>query len=126
MTRKLIIFLCALGIAYYSVQIYSLRDRISLTRSAPSKPNQASQQMQFSFVMESTDVDLVEACRLLFKPSDKTQLSVDPIDTKKAILKVERQFPTSALQDVLDLNKQLKSKACLQKDSDVFAIKVIK
>nr|WP_315466447.1 hypothetical protein [uncultured Undibacterium sp.] len=125
MTRKLIIILCALGIAYYSVQIYGLRDRISLTRSAPTKQEKAPQKMQFTFTMESTDVDLVETCRQLFRDSDKTQLSVHPDDSKKAILNVVRNFSSTELQDAIDLNKQLKNKACLQNDSDTFAIKVL-
>jgi hypothetical protein len=102
-----------------------LRDRISLTRSAPTKQEKAPQKMQFTFTMESTDVDLVETCRLLFKDSDKAQLSVHPSDSKKAILKIERDFSSTALQDALDVNKQLKNKACLQNDSDTFAIKVL-
>lgn len=125
MTRKLIIILCALGIAYYSVQIYGLRDRISLTRSVPTKQEKAPQKMQFTFTMESTDVDLVESCRLLFRDSDKSQLSMHPSDSKKAILKVVRDFSSTALQEALVLNKQLKNKACLQNDSDTFAIKVL-
>ena len=85
MTRIIIILICALGIAYYTVQIYSLKDTISLTRSAPetkssAKPvakQTAQPKMQFQFTMESTDVDLIEGCRQLFRDDDKLQLQVD-------------------------------------------------
>lgn len=123
MARKLIILLCALGIAYYSTQIWGLKDRISLTRSAPKASAQIAQKMQFQFTMESTNVNLIEGCRQLFRADDQMQLSVDPKESNKAILKVERGYLTSALPEVLELNKQLRAKGCLAKDSDVFAIK---
>ncbi|MBC3875533.1 hypothetical protein [Undibacterium flavidum] len=125
MARKLIIILCAIGIAYYSTQIWGLKDRISLTRSAPKANAQITQRMQFQFTMESTNVELIEACRQLFRSDDQMLLSVDPKETSKAILKVQRSYLTSSLPEILDLNKQLKAKGCLLKDSDVFAIKTL-
>ena len=126
MTRKLIIILCALGIAYYSVQIYGLRDRISLTRSAPPESAKVVQKMQFEFTMESTNVELIEGCRQLFKDEDKMQLTIHPTDSKKAILKVDRQFLSSAMQEAIDLKGQLTKHGCLQNDKDVFSLKVLK
>lgn len=133
MTRIIIILICALGIAYYTVQIYSLKDTISLTRSAPetkspaktvAKQN-AQPKMQFQFTMESTDVDLIEGCRQLFRDDDKLQLQVDPKQTNKAILKAERNFDAEDLEVTLKFRRSLLDKGCLQKDSDVFAIKVV-
>ncbi len=133
MTRIIIILICALGIAYYTVQIYSLKDTISLTRSAPetkssAKPvakQTAQPKMQFQFTMESTDVDLIEGCRQLFRDDDKLQLQVDPKQTNKAILKAERNFDAKDLEVTLKFRRSLLDKGCLQKDSDVFAIKVV-
>ncbi|MFZ6820046.1 hypothetical protein [Undibacterium sp. Ji22W] len=125
MARKLIILICALGIAYYSTQIWGLKDRISLTRSAPKVAAQTAQKMQFQFTMESTNVELIETCRQLFRADDQMALSVDPKESNKAILKVQRTYLTSVLPEILELNKQLKAKGCLAKDSDVFAIKAL-
>lgn len=148
MTRIIIILLCALGIAYYTVQIYTLKDNISLTGSAPkstatnttaatpSKPsennanqaNQAAEQakkMQFEFVMDSTDIKLIEGCRQLFLDSDKLQLQIDPKQSNKAILRAQRDFDSKDLEDTLAFRRKLRDTGCLQKDSDVFAIKVI-
>ncbi len=154
MTRIIIILLCALGIAYYTVQIYTLKDNISLTGSAtqstatntaantaaaikpattPSKPPanepaQAAEQakkMQFEFVMDSTDIKLIEGCRQLFLDSDKLQLQIDPKQSNKAILRAQRDFDSKDLEDTLAFRRKLRDSGCLQKDSDVFAIKVI-
>ena len=133
MTRIIIILICALGIAYYTVQIYSLKDTISLTRSAPETKSSAKTvakqnaqpKMQFQFTMESTDVDLIEGCRQLFRDDDKLQLQVDPKQTNKAILKAERNFDAKDLEVTLKFRRSLLDKGCLQKDSDVFAIKVV-
>lgn len=140
MARIIIILICALGIAYYTVQIYSLKDNISLTRSAPeNKPatntstkvptnaaaKAAAPKMQFEFSMESTDVDLIEGCRQLFRDDDKLLLQVDPKQTNKAILKAERNFDAKDLEATLEFRRKLRDKGCLQKDSDVFAIKVV-
>jgi hypothetical protein len=133
MTRIIIILICALGIAYYTVQIYSLKDTISLTRSAPETKSSAKPvakqtvqpKMQFQFTMESTDVDLIEGCRQLFRDDDKLQLQVDPKQTNKAILKAERNFDAKDLEVTLKFRRSLLDKGCLQKDSDVFAIKVV-
>lgn len=133
MTRIIIILICALGIAYYTVQIYSLKDTISLTRSVPETKSSAKPvdkqtvqpKMQFQFTMESTDVDLIEGCRQLFRDDDKLQLQVDPKQTNKAILKAERNFDAKDLEVTLKFRRSLLDKGCLQKDSDVFAIKVV-
>ena len=81
--------------------------------------------MQFQFTMESTDVDLIEGCRQLFRDDDKLQLQVDPKQTNKAILKAERNFDAKDLEVTLKFRRSLLDKGCLQKDSDVFAIKVV-
>lgn len=150
MTRIIIILLCALGIAYYTVQIYTLKDNISLTGSAPqstatntaaatkpatapskpsaNEPAQAAEQakkMQFEFVMDSTDIKLIEGCRQLFLDSDKLQLQIDPKQSNKAILRAQREFDSKDLEDTLAFRRKLRDTGCLQKDSDVFAIKVI-
>ena len=150
MTRIIIILLCALGIAYYTVQIYTLKDNISLTGSAPkstatntaaaskpatapskpsaNEPAQAAEQakkMQFEFVMDSTDIKLIEGCRQLFLDSDKLQLQIDPKQSNKAILRAQREFDSKDLEDTLAFRRKLRDAGCLQKDSDVFAIKVI-
>ncbi|WP_395011028.1 hypothetical protein [Undibacterium sp.] len=115
-----------MGIAYYSVQIYGLRDRISLTRSAPQETVKVVQKMQLEFTMESTNVELIEGCRQLFKNEDKMQLSIHPDDSKKGILKVSRHFLSSSMQEAIDLKGQLRKYGCLQNDKDVFALKVLK
>lgn len=145
MTRIIIILLCALGIAYYTVQIYTLKDNISLTGSVPksttsnttaatpSKPSannstqaaEQAQKMQFEFFMDSTDIKLIEGCRQLFLDSDKLQLQIDPKQSNKAILKARRDFDSKDLEDTLAFRRKLRDAGCLQKDSDVFAIKVI-
>ncbi|MBR7746105.1 hypothetical protein [Undibacterium baiyunense] len=150
MTRIIIILLCALGIAYYTVQIYTLKDNISLTGSAPkstatntaeatkpatapskpsaNEPAQATEQakkMQFEFVMDSTDIKLIEGCRQLFLDNDKLQLQIDPKQSNKAILRAQRDFDSKDLEDTLAFRRKLRDTGCLQKDSDVFAIKVI-
>ena len=150
MTRIIIILLCALGIAYYTVQIYTLKDNISLTGSAPksttsnttaattttatpskpsisnpSQPTAQAKKMQFEFVMDSTDIKLIESCRQLFLDSDKLQLQIDPKQSNKAILKAQRDFDSKDLEDTLAFRRKLRDSGCLQKDSDVFAIKVI-
>lgn len=145
MTRIIIIILCALGIAYYTVQIYTLKDNISLTASTPksnasnstaataskpstsnpSQPTAQAQKMQFEFVMDSTDIKLIEGCRQLFLESDKLQLQIDPKQSNKAILKAQRDFDSKDLEDTLAFRRKLRDTGCMQKDSDVFAIKVI-
>lgn len=145
MTRIIIILLCALGIAYYTVQIYTLKDNISLTGSTPqstasnstaataskpsisnpSQPTAQAKKMQFEFVMDSTDIKLIESCRQLFLDSDKLQLQIDPKQSNKAILKAQRDFDSKDLEDTLAFRRKLRDSGCLQKDSDVFAIKVI-
>ncbi|MBR7799263.1 hypothetical protein [Undibacterium fentianense] len=138
MIRKLIIAFCALGIAYYSIQINQLKDRISLspnsasasTSALASTSNKTSpaqskkrEQMRFHFTMSSRDIQLIERCRQLFSENDQMVLGIDPKDSSTANLKVERIFQTQMMQEILDLNKALKSNGCMQKDSDVFEIK---
>lgn len=132
MTRKIILLLCGLGILFYAYKIYHLKDSITLFPSA-NKPTTNKQvtgkstpMMRLKFTLETDKVELVESCRKLFQQADdQVKLSPHPKEEGKAILNIERLFPTSELQNTLDLNKALKAQACLTTDKDIFALETV-
>jgi len=133
MARKIILLLCGLGILFYAYKIYHLKNSIQLFSSAPSSTDKAKMSgaskvgagpvMRLKFTLETDKVEVMEACRKLFdKADDVIKLSAHPQEEGKAILNIERVFPSSDLHITLDLNKALKAHGCLNSDKDVFAL----
>ncbi len=133
MTRKIILLLCGLGILFYAYKIYHLKDSINLFPSANNTTvksqgaGRSTPIMRLKFTLETDKVELVEACRKLFTQTDDlVKLSPHPKEEGKAILTIERLFPTGELQNTLDLNKALKAQGCLTTDKDIFALETVK
>ena len=124
MLRKIILLLCILGIAYYSKQIYDLRNVISLDGKqaqntqtpAPTSKIEDKQEtkMRLKFSMESKDVDLMQACRKIFdKNHDTVSLNMHSANDGRAILKVERTFTGKEMPEALAVRKTLQDQGCL-------------
>lgn len=128
MLRKIILAICIAGIGYYSVQIYTMRDRIDFTRKGQASASvKLDKIMRLKFSLTSADAALLNTCQALFDSKDDVvTLNPDKTDVKKAKLIVDRYFPESQLQAALDLRKRLKQQGCLPTDDDVFAFEVLK
>ncbi len=128
MLRRILLVILAAGIAYYSVQIYSMRDRIHFTQKAQASASvKLDKIMRLQFSLSSADADLLNACQQFFDHKDDTiSLNPDQKNPKKANLMVQRFFPESQLPMALDLRKRLKQKGCLPTDDDVFKFEVMK
>jgi len=128
MLRRIILVILAAGIAYYSVQIYSMRDRIQFTQKAQASASvKLDKIMRLKFSLTSTDASLLNSCQQLFdNKDDVVTLNPDKDDAKKANLMVNRFFPESQIPDALELRKRLKRQGCLPTDDDVFAFEVLK
>lgn len=128
MLRKIILAICIIGITYYSIQIYRLKDRISFeSNSRADGITQPDKKMHLHFSMSSTDADLLSRCQQLFdSKDDSVSLNPDPADPKKAILSVDRIFTARQLQANLDLHLKVRAANCLTTDKDVFTFQDLK
>ncbi|MBY0573109.1 MAG: hypothetical protein K2P84_05475 [Undibacterium sp.] len=126
MLKKIILCLCAIGVAYYSVKTYLLMGTISLDRKGNIYTQQENA-MQLQYSLSTDKVELVERCSKLFNhEKDIVTLTSDSKVENKAILKVERRFPGGEINHILELHQKLKTQGCLDEEVSTFSYGSIK